>query len=196
MLHYMLYNFAFYLFAAAFNQFFLAYTGVFTFSILALIFALPDLDVTAISRRFRPHTPLKWISGYMLFVAVGLGGLWMIQSLLFVATGQVPQVITDSAHPTAVIFAIDLSLLVPFFALGAIYLWRRQPWGYALGIIINVSGATYTLALAGMGLTADKSVVAGASTLVPLWLSLTLASLAASLIMLRNMKPMDYSNLD
>lgn len=187
MLHYMLYNFAFYLFATAFNQFFLVYVGLFTFSMLALIFSLPHLDVIGISQRFQSRTPVKWISGYMMFVAIGLGGLWIAQSLMFVATGQVPQVIIDSAHPTSVIFAIDLSLLVPFFVLGSISLWRRQPWGYALGVMLNVSGATYTLALAGMGLTADQSVAAGASALVPLWLFLTLASVGASIIMIRNM---------
>ena len=49
MLDYVLYNYAFYLFAAAFYWFFLLYVALFGLSILALIFALTNLDVTAIS---------------------------------------------------------------------------------------------------------------------------------------------------
>ena len=51
--HYMLYNFAFYLFAAAFNRFFLIYVSLFALSILTCIFALPHIDVKGISQRFR-----------------------------------------------------------------------------------------------------------------------------------------------
>lgn len=72
MLDYTLYNYAFYLFAAAFNWFFLIYVALFTLSIFALIFGLVNIDVNGISQKFRARTPVKWISGYMLFVAVGL----------------------------------------------------------------------------------------------------------------------------
>jgi hypothetical protein len=185
----MLYNYAFYLFSAAFNQLFLVYAALFALPVFALIVLLPQLDVEAIGRGFRERTPVKAISVYMLLVGLVLGGLWAAQSLAFVFTGQVPQVVVDSGHPTGVIFAVDLTMLVPFFFLGAAWLWRRRPWGYVLGTAINVSGAIYTLALAGMGFSADRSVVAGAELLIPLWLALSAASLVSAGALLANLRP-------
>jgi hypothetical protein len=164
---------------------------LFALSILALIFALPNLDVSEIGQRFQAGAPVKWISGYMLLVAVCLGGLWIAMSLGFVFTGQIPQVVLDSGHVTSVVFAVDLTLLAPYFVLGASWLWQCRPWGFILATMINVSGATYTLVLAGMGITADKAVVAGATVLTPLWLLLTAASVVAAGLLLRNMQPTD-----
>jgi len=187
--HYMLYNFAFYLFAAAFNRFFLIYVALFALSILTCIFALPHIDVKGISQRFQDRTPAKAIAGYLLLVAVCLGGLWIGQAVSATISGQTPQVILDSGHPTNVVSAIDLSLLVPFFILGGIWLWQRRPWGYILGTIMTLSSATYTLALGTMSLTADKTVVAGAETLTPLWFSLSIMSLIAFLFLICNIAP-------
>jgi len=169
MLDYTLYNYAFYLFGAAFNRFFLIYAALFTLSIFALLFGLLKLDANGIGQRFRAGTPARWISGYMLFWAVGIGGLWVGQSLSFVVTGKLPQAVVDSGHPTGVVYAVDLSLLVPFLVLGAVWLWKHRPWGYVLGVILNVKGAVYALALTAMSVSAAEAGVPGASALTPLW---------------------------
>ena len=189
MLNYMLYNYAFYLFGAAFNWFFLIYVALFTLSIFALIFGLVSIDANRISQKFRRRTPVKWISGYMLFVAIGLSTVYIIQSLVFIATGQLPQIVVKTGHPTSIIFALDLLLLVPVFVLGAIWLWKRRPWGYVLATMSMVKGATYTLALTVVSLWAAKAGVPGAAAEIPLWLFLTIAGLVASLFLLGNLKP-------
>jgi cellulose synthase/poly-beta-1,6-N-acetylglucosamine synthase-like glycosyltransferase len=188
MLNFMLYNYAFYLFGAAFNWFFLIYVLLFTLSIFALIFGLLNIDVNRISGRFQERTPVKWISGYLLFVAIGLSIIYISQSLAFVATGQLPEIVLKSGHPTSVIFALDLSLLVPVFTLGAIWLWKRRPWGYVLATMSAVKGATYTLVLTVVSLWGANAGVPGALEELPLWLFLTLAGLVASLFLLGNLK--------
>ena len=188
MLNYMLYNYAFYLFAAAFNWFFLIYVALFALSIYALIFGLVKIDVNRISQQFRVRTPVKRISGYMLFVAIGLSTVYFIQSLVFITTGQLPDIVVKTGHPTSIIFALDLSLLVPVFVLGAIWLWKRRPWGYVLATMSMVKGATYTLVLTVVSLWAANIGVPGASAQIPLWLSLTIAGLVASLFLLGNLK--------
>jgi hypothetical protein len=127
MLGYTLYNYAFYLFGAAFNPLFLIYVMLFSLSIFALIFGLPKVDIYEISQRFNPRTPVKWIGGFMLFFAVFLGGMWISRSLNFIITGKVPQDIIQTGHPTSIVYALDLSLLIPFLVLGAFLLWQRQP---------------------------------------------------------------------
>jgi hypothetical protein len=191
MLGYTLYNYAFYLFAAAFNRYFLIYVALFTLAIYALIFGLSNVDINGISQRFRARTPVKWISGFMLFFAVLLGGMWIVLSLGFVATGQVPQAVVDSGHPTSVVFAVDLSLLLPAMVLGAVWLWKRQPWGYVLGVILNVKATTYALALIAMTAFAANAGVPGAWDLAPLWAFLGAGNLIASVLLLRNMQSAD-----
>jgi hypothetical protein len=188
MLDYTLYNYAYYLFGTAFNRFFLIYVAIFTLSILALVFALAKIDLQSIRQRFRDRTPVKGIAGYMLFVAVGIGGLWIAQSLTFVASGQVPQFIVDVAHPTSVVFALDLSLVVPFLILGAIWLWQRQAWGYVLAAILSVKGTVYMLALAAVSISAARAGFAEASAELPLWGLLSAGFLLATLFLLANVQ--------
>ena len=183
-----LYNYAYYVFGAAFNRFFLVYVALFTLSIFALIFGLAKVDVHGIRHRFRAGTLVKWIASYMLFVVVGIGGLWIAQSLSFVVSGQVPQFIIDVAHPTSVVFALDLSLVVPFLALGAIWLWPRQPWGYVLAAILNVKGTVYMLALAAVSVSAAKAGFSEAPAELPVSGLLSLGFLLASLFLLGNVQ--------
>ena len=124
----------------------------------------------------------------MLFVAIGLGGVEIAQSLSFVVTGQVPQVIVNVAHPTALIFALDLSLVVPFFVLGAIWLWQRQPWGYVLGAVLNVKGAVYMLALTAASVPAARAGFPEAAAQVPIWGFLLVGSLTACGLLLGNVQ--------
>lgn len=188
-LHFMLYNYAFYLFGAAFNVFFLVYVTIFALTILTLVYALPNVQAETIRQCFQAGTPVRWVGGYLLLLGVCLGGLWILLSVLFVLTGQVPQAVVDSGHPTSVVFAVDLTMLVPFALLSGLWLWRRLSWGYVLGTMMTISGGVYTLALAGMGLAADKSVVADAGALTVLWLVLSVISFAAAGLMLGNLGP-------
>jgi hypothetical protein len=189
MLDYTLYNYAYYLFGAAFNRFFLLYVVLFTLSILALIFGLASVDAKGISQRFWARTPVRWVSGFMLFVAIGLTGVYCAQSLAFVATGQLPEIVVKSGHPTNVVFALDLSLVVPFFVLGAIWLWQRRPWGYVLAAIVNVKGTVYMLALSAVTASVVQAGVSEDLSQVALWGGIGAGSLIASLYLLGNVRP-------
>lgn len=176
---------ALYLFGAALNRFFLVYVALFT--LFALIFGLANLDVNGISRRFSATTPVKWISGYMVFRAAVLGVAWTAQALSFAVTGQLPQSGLDEGG-FKLVAALDLPLVVSGVALAAAWLWRRRPWGYVLATMFNVKGATYTLVLTAGSLYAAGAGVEGAADLVPLWVSLGAASLLAAVLLLRNLQ--------
>jgi hypothetical protein len=182
------YDYAFYLFAAAFNELFLIYVAIFGLSIAALIWALPQIDVQAIRNRFTDSVPARLISGYMAFWVLMLGALWVGMSIAFLLTGNIPQSVIDSGHPTAIVFALDLAVLLPAVALAAIWLWRREPWGYVLAVMVNVKGATYALALISMGVFMERAGLE-AGGLLFLWIFFTVASVAASLALLLNMCP-------
>ncbi|MCD2137496.1 hypothetical protein [Salinicoccus halitifaciens] len=59
MLFYALYNYAFYLFGAAFNSLFLIYVALFTFLIFALILSISSLDLKVVKEQFHRRTPVK-----------------------------------------------------------------------------------------------------------------------------------------
>jgi hypothetical protein len=187
MLDYMLYNYAFYLFAAAFNKFFLLYVALFTMSIFALIFSLVNIDVQVIGQSFREKTPVKWISSYMLFVAISLSMIYVIQSANFIVSGELPAIIETTGHPTNIVFALDLSLLIPILVLGAIWLWKRQPWGYILAGISLGKGVVYNTVLAAGAYWATQSGVEGVSGEIPLWITLAVIGLIAIIFLLKNM---------
>lgn len=183
-LAYTLYNYGFYLFGAAFNSFFLLYAALFTLSIFALIFALVSLDVKKIAQQFSPNLPVKWVSGYIFFVALFLGVFWIFLSLNYVFTGQIPPVVIAVDGKTNLIAALDLSMVVSFGLLGAIWLWQRQPWGYVLATIWNIKGAVYMLALSA---TTVSAVQAGASedlSTLALWGFIGIGCLISSMYLL------------
>lgn len=186
-LDYMLYNYAFYLFGAAFNAFFLIYAALLALSILALIFGLVNLDLDRVAASASKGMPVKWIGGYFLFVAIGLGFVYVLQSLSFVFTGILPAIVTMSAHPTNVVFALDLTLLIPWLIIGALWLMKRKTWGTVIAGVINIKGPLYTLVLAVNSVLVFNSGISPTNEL-PLWGTLTVLGLIASGLFYKNMR--------
>jgi hypothetical protein len=73
--------------------------------------------------------------------------MWVVVSVQFALTGQVPAgsalVETDSLVRLGI--ALDLALLVPSYALAAVLLWRRRPWGYVLAGTLLISGVVHQI---------------------------------------------------
>jgi hypothetical protein len=119
--------------------------------------------------------------------AILLGIAWIGQWLSFVVTGQLPQSGLDM-NGFKLVATLDLSLVVSGLVLGAIWLWKRRPWGYVLAVMFNVKGFTYTLVLTVSSLLQANAGMEGTAALVPLWIFLGIACLISSMILLRNMK--------
>ncbi|MCU7547668.1 hypothetical protein OCK74_01020 [Chitinophagaceae bacterium LB-8] len=187
MVDYMLYNYAFYLFGSAFNAFFLVYVAIFTLSIFTLIFGLLSIDVEAIGWKFKNGVPAKWISGYMFLLAFGLLSVYTTQIYQFISADIVPSIIIMTGHPTSIVFALDLSLLVPPLILGGIWLWKRLDWGFILAGILLSKGAVYPLSLAlGAHFAADAGIP-GVSSQIGFWIALSVSAMIACLFLLGNM---------
>jgi hypothetical protein len=186
-LDYMLYNYAFYLFGTAFNEFFLIYVALLGLSIFALIFGLANLDVNGISQQASERMPVRWIGGYFLFVAFGLGAVYLSQSIGFIFTGQVPSIVTISGNPTNIVFALDLTLLVPWLVLGALWLMKRRPWGFIITGILCVKGPLYTFVLTVNTLLTMRAGM-GTGAELPLWVTLTVLGSITSILFYGNMK--------
>jgi len=187
MLAYALYGNAFYLFGAAFNVFFLAYAALVGMSLYALLFSVPRIDVDALAAAFSPRTPRWPVVGYMLLAAAGLGMLWTAMSASFLFTGRVPAPIVASGHPTGVVFALDLTLIVPAMLLGAVWLLQRRSWGWLLAAVLSIKGAVYTLSLAVATVIVQRAGLADGSEL-PVWATLTLFGALGAGVLLWNVR--------
>lgn len=179
-LDYMLYNFAFYLFGAAFNGFFLLYCALLGLSIFALIFGLTNIDLESVQRLARGARFRGWVASYMLLVAIGLTTIYLVQSFGFIFTDEIPAIVKRTGHPTSIVFGLDLTLLIPFLGLGAVWLLQRKAWGFVLAGISIVKGTLYTIVLTCGSFFAAQAGLEGVSNEIPLWIGLTLLGFAAS----------------
>lgn len=187
LLGYMVYNYAFYLFGAVFNAFFLLYILLFSMSVYALAIGLFNLDVAGISQRFSSKTPVKALGIYLLLVSLPLGIFELSQCMRSIISGETPQI-------PSLIFALDLSVVVPTTALAAILLWRHQAWGYILGAMMLIKAFTY-----GMVLSFSTALLAGFrlsgtwDPLMPFYVFVALGGLAGSYVLLSHLKPVSHT---
>jgi hypothetical protein len=182
LLGYTLYNYAFYLFGAAFNKFFLLYVAIFALSVYALIIGLSSINMRALKTGLTKTKAYKWISVYLLFIALPLGLFEVNQCINYVITGNSP-----TAPP--LIFALDLSIIVPNSALAAILLWKGSVWGYVLGTIMLVKAFTYGLVLSiTTALVAGFRLSGNWDPLMPFYVFVTVGGFLCVSILLSKLK--------
>ena len=182
LLDYFLYNYSFYLFGAGFNPLFLLYVLIVGSSIYAMICGLASFDRRNLIRSVSSRMPVRWIAIYLLFVAAGLTSIYVAQSLGYVVNGSLPEIVTRTDHPTSVVFALDLTLLVPAMVLGAVWVWQRKAWGYILTGISLINGTLYTLVLTSGALFGTYRGIEGLVGEIPLWATLTLLGLTMNAV--------------
>jgi hypothetical protein len=192
MLAYGGYNYGLYVFGSAFNALFLVHVAAFSSSVFAFAFALSALDVSGIAARFSPRTPVRWISGLLAFLALGLGGMWIVNALGFAMTGETPQgsALVETPAVVHLGYTLDLSLLVPGYALAAVLLWRRAAWGYLLAAAVLVSGTVHQLGYLVALPFQVRADVAGATAVDPGEFPIALAFAVATTVLLAGVRPL------
>jgi len=187
LLGYGIYNFAFYVFGAAFNGLFLAQVVAFSASVFALIAWATELDASAIAARFDARTPRRTVATFLLPIAAVFAILWTTFSLTFAVT--VHLTLRAATLPGMhMVFALDLSLMVPSMAVGGVWLWRRKPWGFVLATALCVFGAAYQANLAAAGVFQSNAGVEGAKVIDPMGVGVLLAFVVAGFAMLRRLR--------
>ena len=187
-LAYTLYNFAFYVFGAAFNDMFLVHVIAFSSSIFALVVTTMSVDASAIAARYRTAAPVRAVAGLLVLVGVVFALLWSTFSISYAVSGQ----ISLGAAPLEgmhTVFAIDLSLMVPAMALAGVLLWRRRPWGFVMGAAMSVFGAVYQLNLAAAGWFQADAGVENVRRIDPVGAVVLLLFLLAAAVMIRALRP-------
>jgi hypothetical protein len=181
-LFYIFYIYAYAVFGATFNDAFLLHIGAFSLSLFALACALPALDLDAIAASFAANRWAKAIGVFLVIVGIGQGGLWLFIVGRNAVTGAVlPDLPLVGQH---LVFALDLSLLVPMLIVSGVLLARRRPSGYLLGTAMAVMGAITQLNLNLAAVYQANADVPGVRALPAEGIFLTVTFVAATLLLL------------
>jgi hypothetical protein len=143
MLGYSVYNYAFYVFGPNFNDIFLLHILVFALSVFALACGLATLDIRTIGERLRLERWARWLGALLVAVGLGQGALWIFLAIRYAVTGELLEDVPVGGQH--LVFALDLSLMMPALVIAGVLLFRRTAAGFLLGTATSVLGAVYTL---------------------------------------------------
>jgi hypothetical protein len=183
---YALYNYLFYLFGSAFNAAFLLYAVTVSLATWALGTGVLALQADGhLPRLVAARRPARATALFLLLLAAGLTVVHVGPALLFFGTGQPPAVVRAVGHPTNVIAALDVWLVVSWCLPAAWWLWRARPWGTVLAAVITVKGAVYMTALSAATVTALGAGAAVEPAQLAVWAGIGAGCLSAAIAVLR-----------
>jgi hypothetical protein len=189
LLAYAIYNYAFYLFGAAFNVLFLVYAALLVLSAFALVFGLVGLNAEALHDRVQTALPRRRVASFLGGVAAALGSFYVALAVRYGVTGQPPSMLTATGLHTSLIAALDLTMVVPVGGLAAVWLWQGRAWGYVWAVVWSVKSAVYMLALSAATIA---TIVAGPAddwTQLLLWGPVGVGCAIASFVLLAHLRP-------
>jgi hypothetical protein len=113
---------------------------------------------------------------------VGQGGLWIFVIVRYTVTGEVlADIPVRGQH---VVFALDLSLLVPALVVSGVLLWRRTPIGYVAAGIVSVTGSLVLLNLLLAAAFQASANVAGVKAFPLEGVAMTVGVVASAVLLL------------
>jgi hypothetical protein len=129
---YLLYNSLVLLVLTPANQLFLLYVAMLSLSIWSIAALIRHIDVDALRERFSTRLPVRGIAIYTIVIVVLNALIWLrgIVPTIF-ATGS-PAFLNGTGVATNIVYIQDLAFWLPLMAVAAIWLYRRQPWGYLI----------------------------------------------------------------
>ena len=183
-LWYLIYNYVFYVYGAAFSVFFIPYIIIIISAALATFFALTVLDVRKFTEKVNTAISIKPVRVFLYAFAILLGSAWIAMSSTYFFTGEVPAAIVQTGHPTGVVFATDLIFLVAPILLLAAYLKPKNSWALILTPVVLIKCCLYPIVFVVAGIIAYMKV-GSYDVLTPVYLALGAGSAMALRRMLK-----------
>lgn len=147
-LGYFLYTYISYVFLWMYNRFFIVYVIIMALCLYAFILSMMSFDIGKMSAYFKKDLPVRFLSGYQIFIAFGIGMMWLGKIGPSILTGAVP--VGLEHYTTLVIQGMDLGIIVPTAILSGVLLLKRNPFGYLLTSVIVFKSITMLAAITAM----------------------------------------------
>lgn len=182
LLSYFFYNYAFYLFGAVFNSMFLLYVFICALSFYSMLGICSTLPVHEFN--FEPRTT-KWVSIFLIMLCIMLCLIEIPPCINFIVKGEIPQLNLITGHPTNIVYALDLTFIVPAMLIAAILNFKKNVWGGIFSLIMLVKASTYGLVL--ISGTISLMLKGDSDPLFPVWIFITSGGIIGVILMLRSL---------
>ncbi|HER10205.1 MAG TPA: hypothetical protein ENO20_14970 [Bacteroides sp.] len=185
---YILYSFVIYCFGVHFNRLFLVYCATLGLSLYAFILFMTQIRKQRLEGWFA-GAPVKWVAGYLFFVAVVFYILWLSSLVPAIIQDTVPRDVAGYGLLVNPVHVIDMAFALPGLILGSVLLWKGKATGYLIASIALVFMILLTIALAGMVIMLFVRDISEDYTVAMVFAALTLTSIVFSVLFFRKIKP-------
>jgi hypothetical protein len=117
----------------------LGYVAAAGLSLYTMIGLLSGVNAEGFQQDIGKDLPRRWIGGFFVIITVIFAVIWLGQVMNTISTGVV-----DSGH---LIFVFDLMIVLPAFAITAVKLFRRQPFGDVLAGLMLIKFVSLCVAI-------------------------------------------------
>lgn len=119
-----------------YNQLFLVYVLLTSLSFFALAITIISFDIDSLADSFKKNLPLKYIGGFLIFVAIMVAMSWLGRIVPPLIDGSViPQGLDH--YTTIPVQALDLAFMLPLAFLSGFLLIKRKAIAYLMAPIIT-----------------------------------------------------------
>ena len=117
-------------------------------SFYAFTLTMMSFNIETLSSCFSKKLPVKLIGGFLIFISIAVGMMWLGIILPALKQGIFPDILEQ--YSTLTIQALDIGFLVPTTILAGILLIKRKPFGYLLAPVIIIKEVTLVTAIIAM----------------------------------------------
>lgn len=136
-LGYILVTYLFYTVMAMYNVMFLPYVILMGASFYSFILILLSFDTNALQDSFMPSTPVKITGGFLVFISIVIGLLWLSIVAPPLLNGTIIPLQVEH-YTTLIVQGLDLGILLPAGFISGILLIRKKTFGYLLAPVFFV----------------------------------------------------------
>jgi hypothetical protein len=132
-LAYFLVTYLFFTLMAMYNQLFLLWICLLSFSFFAFILSFNTLAIDEISIGKKRPFPSVGLGSFLMFTSIAIAILWLSIVVPPALSATIP--VQVEHYTTLVVQALDLSILLPVSFIAGLYAYRKTPYGYKLALV-------------------------------------------------------------
>ena len=182
---YCVYQYA-YVFAYRWNELFPVHLALFSLSSFTLVAGLVQVRWSDVADHFDAGLPRRGTVRFLWVLAAGLGIMEALQVIVALISGETPDIVELTGHPTSPVHILDLGFVVPLMIMAGLWLRNGRSWGYVAAPIMLLKGVMVGLGLLAANLFAVLNDDPGDGPLNVLWALISVGSAVALVAFLRH----------
>jgi hypothetical protein len=185
---YFFYTFLIYTFSVHFNSMFIVYCFALGLSFYSFLYFLLVIGKEPVKDWFSETAPVKFTAIYFIIISVMFYVLWFSQIVPAIANGTVPADLLESGLFTNPVHVIDISVFLPAIFLTAVFLLKKNSFGFLLAPAILMFFILMDITLAVLTVIMNLSGIESGYVVTIIMSGLTLFSIFILQLWIRWMK--------